>query len=104
DERQRAQRFVERDGLLETRLSQNLVTLRDLRFVPRREPVPQVLQNLLAPLAQLDIGQLAQAGKIGVFADLSKHAGGDLLLVSFDQVNQLSGKHALPPSNSLHIS
>jgi hypothetical protein len=87
---------VQRDGFFEPSFPNLFILSGQLVFFLRRKPVPQVRQNLPAPVSQVDVLEFPKVIQIRSAADFMDDAVCDLFLMQFDQVNKLPGQHICP--------
>src|SRR5215467_13039668 len=69
------------------------IFVRDFLFIGLGEPIAEVFQDVLASFAQFRLGQLAQMSEVGVSVNVAQKPIRDLLLMDFDQANELAGEH-----------
>jgi hypothetical protein len=67
-----------------------------LVFIFGSKPVPQVRQNLPAPVSQIDVLEFPKVIQIRSAADFMDDAVCDLFLMQPDQVHELPGQHIGP--------
>src|SRR5579871_2215190 len=93
--------FVQRDMLLETQLAQPFIATGDLLFVILREPLPKVPENVAGPATQFGSRKILQVRVFRAFAYAIDHIRGNLLRVTFDESNEITGEHGNSSTDTL---
>ena len=83
-------RFMERHRLCKANLTDGFILMGQFLLIRTRQPMPKILQDLLALCAQFRLRQLSQVGQFRMVTDRPDDAGGDLLVVTLDQMDQLA--------------